>query len=196
MKDRFPLALSLAACLLVASLATAVAQPAPPQGGHKPGAHGAPPAPMPASKAVAVLMPAAGGAVRGTVTFEQVPGGVKIVADLSGLAPGKHGFHIHEFGDLSAADFTSAGSHYMAPGEAHGAPGEGKSHRGDLGNLVANADGKAHLEWLSPHFSLNGPGGILGRSVVVHAEEDDLSTQPTGNSGARIACGVIGLAKP
>ncbi len=84
----------------------------------------------------------------------------------------------------------------MAPGEAHGAPGEGKSHRGDLGNLVADAAGKAHLEWLSPHFSLNGPAGILGRSVVVHAEEDDLSTQPTGNSGARIACGVIGLARP
>jgi superoxide dismutase, Cu-Zn family len=188
--------LAVATCLLLASSGQPGAQPAPPpQGGHQPGAHGAPPAALQINKAIAVLVPAAGSPVQGTVTFERTPTGVKVIADISGLTPGKHGFHVHEFGDLSAADFTSAGPHFMAPGEPHGAPGDAKSHRGDLGNLEADATGKAHLEYLSAHLQLSGPGGILGRAVVVHEQEDDLSTQPTGNSGARIACGVIGLAK-
>jgi Cu-Zn family superoxide dismutase len=134
--------------------------------------------------------------VRGTVTFEKVDGGVKITAHITGLTPGKHGFHVHEYGDCSAPDFTSAGPHFMAPGESHGAPTDSTSHQGDMGNLVADADGVAHLEWVDPHMSLDGPHSILGRSVILHEKEDDLTTQPTGNSGGRIACGVIGLAKP
>jgi Cu-Zn family superoxide dismutase len=150
----------------------------------------------PATKAIAVLMPAANNPVRGTVTFEKVDGGVKITAHITGLTPGKHGFHVHEYGDCSAPDFTSAGPHFMAPGESHGAPTDSTSHQGDMGNLVADADGVAHLEWVDPHMSLDGPHSILGRSVILHEKEDDLTTQPTGNSGGRIACGVIGLAKP
>jgi superoxide dismutase, Cu-Zn family len=152
--------------------------------------------PSPVTKAIAVLMPAANNPVRGTVTFVKVDGGIKITADITGLTPGKHGFHIHEFGDCSAPDFTSAGPHFMVAGESHGAPSEPSSHQGDMGNLVADTNGIAHMEWVDPHISFDGPNSILGRSVVVHEKEDDLKTQPTGNSGARIACGVIGLAKP
>lgn len=186
--------LLLAGGLLAAGVSLSVAQPAPPptQGEHRPGEH---PAPSPIARAVAVLLPAAGSSVQGTVTFETLPEGTRVVADISGLSPGKHGFHVHEFGDLRAADFSSAGPHFMAPGQAHGAPGQAMSHRGDLGNLVADAMGHAHLEVVSAQILLNGPGSVLGRSVVVHADEDDLATQPTGKSGARVACGVIGRAQ-
>ncbi len=192
------LSIAIAACLTIARLAPAGAQPAhpTPPDAHPPQAHGTPLPHAMVSKAIAILVPTAGSKVAGTVTFEQTPGGVKLIADISGLSPGRHGFHIHEFGDLSAPDFTSAGPHYMGAGEAHGAPGDAGSHRGDLGNLVADAAGKAHLEWVGAHMLLGGPAGILGRSIVIHEQEDDLSSQPTGNSGARIACGVIGIAKP
>ncbi len=147
-------------------------------------------------KAIAVLVPAANNPVRGIIRFEKTEGGIKVTADITGLTPGKHGFHIHAFGDCSAPDFTSAGPHFMVAGETHGAPASATSHMGDMGNLVAEADGTAHVEWIDSHISFDGPGSILGRSVVVHEKEDDLTTQPTGNSGARIACGVIGIAQP
>jgi len=149
----------------------------------------------PATKAVAVLWPVSGGKVHGTVTFEQTDEGVKILADVTGLTPGKHGFHIHAYGDCSAADFTSAGSHFMLAGETHGAPGDPQSHLGDLGNLEADASGAAHYEWVDPRISLRGPNSILGRGLIVHSGADDLKTQPTGDAGGRVACGVIGVAQ-
>lgn len=148
------------------------------------------------TKAIAVLSPAPNSKVQGVVTFEKTDKGIKIVADVTGLTPGKHGFHIHEFGDCSSADYASAGSHFMITGESHGAPGGPESHKGDMGNLEADASGTAHLEWVDPGISFHGPNSILGRSVIVHEKEDDLKTQPTGNAGARIACGTIGIAKP
>ncbi len=148
------------------------------------------------TKAIAVLSPAPNSQVQGVVTFEKTDKGIKIIADVSGLTPGKHGFHIHEFGDCSAADYTSAGPHFMTEGESHGAPADPMRHRGDMGNLEADANGKAHLEWVDNGISFSGPNSILGRSVIIHANEDDLKTQPTGNAGARIACGIIGIAKP
>ncbi len=147
------------------------------------------------TKAVAVLSSVAGSGVRGTVVFEQTDEGVRVVAEVSGLTPGKHGFHIHEFGDCSAADYTSAGGHFMAPGESHGAPGQSHSHLGDLGNLEADAQGNARLELVDGKFRFDGPTSILGRAVIVHAKEDDLKTQPTGDAGGRVACGTIGIAK-
>lgn len=147
------------------------------------------------TKAIAVLFSAPDSKVQGTVTFEKVDGGIKVVADVTGLTPGKHGFHIHEYGDCSASDFTSAGSHFMIDDEHHGAPGDAMSHKGDMGNLVADASGHAHLEWVDPEISFMGPNSILGRGVIVHAGADDLKTQPTGGAGARVACGVIGIAK-
>jgi Cu-Zn family superoxide dismutase len=146
-------------------------------------------------KAVCVLYPTAGNNVSGTITFTQTDKGVLVVADLQGLSKGKHGFHIHEFGDCSSVDGTAAGGHFNPTGKTHGAPMDMSRHLGDMGNLEADETGKAHLEYTDAMIQLNGPNSILGRSVIIHKSEDDLKTQPTGNSGARVACGVIGLAK-
>ena len=158
--------------------------------------HGAAKPAQAVSRAIAVLVPTAGNHVTGTVVFTQTPGGLRVVADVSGLTPGKHGFHVHEFGDCSAPDGMSAGGHYNPSGMPHSAPTAGHRHAGDLGNLVAGPDGKAHLEWVDPVLGLEGPASVIGRSVVVHEKEDDLKSQPTGNAGPRVACGVIGVAKP
>ena len=147
------------------------------------------------SRAICILFPTQGNDVHGTVTFTQIADGVKVVADLEGLSDGKHGIHIHEFGDCSSTDGTSAGGHYNPSGKTHGGPMDMSRHMGDMGNIVADASGKAHLEYVDKVIKLNGPGSIIGRSVVVHKGEDDLKSQPAGNSGPRVACGVIGLAK-
>jgi Cu-Zn family superoxide dismutase len=146
--------------------------------------------------AVAVLEPTAGNKVRGVVRIDDVPGGAKVTADLEGLEPGsKHAIHIHEFGDVTAPDGTSAGGHYNPEGYPHALPPAEKRHAGDLGNLEADASGKAHLEITVRNFTVAGPKNpVLGRAVVVHAKADD-GSQPTGNAGARIACGVLGVAK-
>jgi superoxide dismutase, Cu-Zn family len=128
--------------------------------------------------------------VIGTVTFTKTGDEVRVVADIQGLKPGKHGFHIHEKGDCSAADAASAGGHFNPTHQHHGGPATAERHTGDLGNIEADASGKAHLDWKGK-MSLNGPDSIIGKSVVVHEKEDDLKTDPAGNSGARVACGVI-----
>jgi Cu-Zn family superoxide dismutase len=143
-------------------------------------------------QAVAVLHPTAGNAVNGIVTFTRVPGGVQIQADIIGLAAGKHGFHIHAYGDCSAPDGTSAGGHYNPDDHPHAGPDQKNRHMGDMGNLEADAFGRAHYTRLDEYIVLNGPKSIIGRGVIVHAQEDDLTSQPTGNAGARQACGVIG----
>ena len=147
-------------------------------------------------KAVAVLRPTEGNKVSGTVTFTEVADGVQVDAEITGLAPGKHGFHIHEFGDCSAADASSAGAHFNPTNQPHAAPDAEVRHVGDMGNVDADASGAAKLEYLDHHMSLaNDERSIIGRSVVVHAKADDLKSQPAGDSGARVACGVIGRAK-
>ncbi|MEI6455610.1 MAG: superoxide dismutase family protein [bacterium] len=146
-------------------------------------------------KAICILYPTQGNKAFGTITFTRVDGGIKIVADLEGLSKGKHGFHIHDFGDCSSPDGSSAGGHFNPEGKSHGAPMEMTRHIGDLGNLDADESGVAHLEYLDKMLQLEGDHSIIGRSVIVHASEDDLKSQPTGNSGPRIACGVIGIAK-
>jgi Cu-Zn family superoxide dismutase len=148
------------------------------------------------TKAVAVLSSTKGNSVSGTVTFTKVDGGVKIVADVTGLTPGLHGFHIHEFGDCSAADATSAGGHFNPHHMQHGGPDAAVRHAGDFGNLEADASGKAHYERVDTMISLEGADSIVGHGVIVHEKADDLKTQPTGNAGARVACGAIGVAKP
>ncbi len=146
-------------------------------------------------KAIAVLHPTEGNKAAGTVTFVCKSDGVHVTADIQGLTPGKHGFHVHEYGDCSAADGTSAGGHFNPEGERHGAPTDKERHMGDLGNITAGSDGKAHFEWTDQVISLKGPHSIIGRAVIVHMGEDDLKSQPTGNAGPRAACGVIGIAK-
>src|SRR5881409_494994 len=147
-------------------------------------------------KAIAVLHPTEGNKVSGTVTFTEVADGVQVEAAIAGLTPGKHGFHIHEFGDCSAADASSAGAHFNPTNQPHAAPDAEARHVGDMGNIEADASGRAKLDYLDHHMSLaNDDRSILGRSVVVHAKADDLKSQPAGDSGARVACGVIGRAK-
>lgn len=150
----------------------------------------------PVTRAQVDLSPTANNTAIGAVTFYQFADGVRVVADLSGLKPGSHGFHIHQWGDCSAPDASSAGGHFNPTNEQHGAPDAAHHHVGDFGNVVADANGKAHYEIVSKTIMLNGPNSIIGRSMIVHADSDDLHTQPTGNSGARVACGVIGVINP
>lgn len=147
------------------------------------------------TRAIAVLTPTAGSETSGVVTFEMVEGGVRVVADISGLTPGNHGFHIHEYGDCSAEDGTSAGGHFNPTEMPHSMPTAEKRHVGDLGNIEADDNGRAQLDYVDSMLKMSGPTSILGRGVIVHEKEDDLTTQPTGAAGARLACGVIGVAK-
>lgn len=143
--------------------------------------------------AIAVLHPTEGNDVRGIVYFERAETGIRIRADIEGLSRGKHGFHIHEYGDCSAEDATSAGGHYNPTDSQHGAPDDVERHVGDLGNVVADGNGVVDMEWIDATIQLNGEHSIIGRSVVVHANEDDFTTQPTGAAGPRLACGVVGV---
>ena len=147
-------------------------------------------------KAVAVLHPTDGNKVSGTVTFTEVADGVQVHAEIVGLAPGNHGFHVHEFGDCTAADGSSAGGHFNPTNQPHAGPDADARHVGDMGNIEVDASGAAKLDYLDHSMSLsNDERSIIGRSVVVHAKADDLKSQPAGDSGARVACGVIGRAK-
>lgn len=143
--------------------------------------------------ALATLEPLAGSGVRGTVQFTRVTANrMRVRAQIQGLTPGLHGFHIHEFGDCSAADGSSAGPHYNPEHKMHGGPDGPEHHLGDLGNVEADAGGRAAIAMTTDIITLDaGPRGVLGRSMVVHADADDLITDPAGNSGARLACGVI-----
>ncbi|GAB4233042.1 MAG: hypothetical protein Tsb0021_11860 [Chlamydiales bacterium] len=141
----------------------------------------------------AVVEPAKGSNISGIVTFTEVDNGVLVVADIKGLKPGKHGFHVHEHGDCSSPDFTSAGGHFNPTNKKHGGPDSAERHVGDLGNIEAKQDGTAHYERVDQVIELSGPNSIVGKSILIHADEDDLVSQPTGNAGARIGCGIIEL---
>lgn len=147
-------------------------------------------------QAVAVMHPTRNNRTHGVVHFIQDGDVVHMTADISGLTPNsRHGFHIHEYGDCSAADGTSAGGHYNPEGHDHALPNGMPRHAGDLGNLQADGNGNATLELTLDNISLiKGDNPILGRGLIIHAKPDD-GGQPTGNAGARIACGVIGVDK-
>ena len=146
-------------------------------------------------EAIAVLNPTEGSKVRGVVGFVKDGKGVRITANIEGLSPGPHGFHIHEFGNCTSPEANSAGGHFNPTDMPHAGPKAEKRHAGDLGNLEADKNGLARLEVTDNMISLGGPKSIIGRSVIVHAQADDFKTQPTGASGARVACGVIGISK-
>ena len=148
------------------------------------------------TKAIAVLHPTKGNKVEGVVTFTKSGDQIKIVADVNGLTPGKHGFHIHEFGDCSSPDGKAAGGHFNPTNNPHAGHDAADRHERDLGNLEADASGKAHLELTDNMMTMTGEKSIIGRAVIVHEKEDDLKSQPVGNAGGRVACGVIGIAKP
>jgi len=142
--------------------------------------------------ATATLAPTKGSQVSGTVSFTQKGELVLVEAKVSGLSPGLHGFHVHEKGNCTAPDASSAGGHFNPSGAAHGGPGAGPRHAGDLGNLEADASGTAAYKAEIAGIGLGtGDDSIIGRAVIVHEKADDLTTQPSGNSGARLACGLI-----
>lgn len=148
----------------------------------------------PAPHTVAVLAATEGNSVTGELAFEAVDGGVAITGQVNGLAPGsEHGFHVHENGDCSAPDGTSAGGHFNPAGAAHGRIGSGEHHVGDTDNITADDTGVAVVNTRLEGATLadGAPSDVLGRGVIVHADPDDYATQPTGNAGARLACGVI-----
>src|SRR5207248_4489034 len=125
------------------------------------------------TKAAAQLESKSGSQVTGLVTFAKVGDEIQVVADIQNLKPGKHGFHIHEKGDCSATDAASAGAHFNPGQHKHGGPMTAERHEGDLGNIEADASGKAHIDWKGK-MSLSGADSIIGKSVVVHEKEDDL----------------------
>ena len=144
-------------------------------------------------RAVARMLPTEGSGASGTVTFTRTEVGVRIQADISGLTPGYHGFHVHQWGDASAPDGKSAGGHFNPHGTDHALPEAAVRHVGDLGNLHAGADGRAVYDRVDTGLTLDGPNSIVGRGLIIHAKLDD-GGQPTGNAGARVAIGVIGIA--
>lgn len=150
---------------------------------------------QPTAKAVATLDGRSGSSAQGVVTFLEWPdGNVEIEVSLSNVPPGVHGFHIHENGDCSAANGSSAGDHFSPHGMPHGAPADGQKHAGDLGNVTANSNGRINTTiWSRVLTVRQGTNSVANRAVVLHADPDDLTSQPSGNAGARIACGVINL---
>ncbi len=141
---------------------------------------------------VATLQPTRDSSTAGSVWFVQDGTGLQVVGRVSGLKPNQeHGFHVHEKGDCSSGDGMSAGGHFNPTGKPHGRPGA-EHHAGDLPSLKADATGRAVFRVRIPGNVLaSGPGDFAGKAVIVHAMPDDYTTQPTGNSGARLACGVI-----
>ncbi len=157
----------------------------------------APPA-MAKPVATAQLQPTKDSSVAGTITFSLVDGQLRASGDITGLKPdSQHGFHIHEKGDCSAPDGTSAGGHFNPGSSDHGSIDATAHHGGDMPNISADAQGNAHID--GPVASnVNAGNGdafdIIGRGLIVHADPDDYTTQPTGNAGARLACAVISKA--
>ncbi|WP_140909582.1 superoxide dismutase family protein [Cognatiluteimonas lumbrici] len=178
---------SLVAACVVAGLAACTTTPAP-----------APePAPPVAQdhNAVVNLASASGSLVSGRLQVMTMgANAVHIAGEVGGLAPNSaHGFHVHETGDCSAADASSAGGHFNPAGTPHGRMDHGAHHAGDMDNIVADAEGVARVNMHVPGLTLGGGGAtdIAGRAIIVHADPDDYASQPSGNAGARLACGII-----
>ncbi|WP_165071398.1 superoxide dismutase family protein [Paludisphaera rhizosphaerae] len=147
------------------------------------------------TKAVAVLVPTKNSKVEGRVTFTEDGGKIKVHAVITGLTPGKHGFHVHQFGTWSE-DGMATGGHFNPTEDKHADVTAAMRHVGDLGNITADESGKATLELEDSHLSFHGANSIIGRGVVVHEKADDFVTQPTGAAGGRLAVGTIAIAQP
>lgn len=183
-----PLLLAVSAC------ATAPSGDAPPRAAAAQPISTGSMSKLPVSAAHAALSPASGSLVSGRIELRPMGDGVHFTGDIGGLTPNSvHGMHVHEKGDCSAADASSAGGHFNPTAQPHGHSGSGAHHAGDLPNITADSAGVAHVDVHLDDASLGGgrTGDIFGRALVVHAQADDYASQPAGNSGSRIACGVI-----
>ncbi len=142
--------------------------------------------------ATAELKPTKGNTAKGTVTFVSLGDRVAVTANVSGLTPGNHGFHLHEKGDCNSDDGMSAGGHFNPLMKSHASPSTRERHAGDMPMLEADANGNANLiaelDVIAVGYGLTD---VIGKSVIVHKDADDFQTQPTGNSGARVACGIV-----
>lgn len=196
MKNQPALLLTLAAGLAVLTFACA------PKADEHPAEHATEPAaaapaepaaPAAAATAVVKLQSVAGKNVNGSVVFTQEGDQVHVIADVAGVEPpGNHGFHLHQTGDCSAPDFTSAGGHFNPGNTPHACPGDDIRHGGDFGSILIKPDGTGTLDITTDLLTVDdGPLGVLGKAVILHEGEDDCVTQPTGNAGARLACGVV-----
>ncbi len=146
-------------------------------------------------KAVAVIVPAGDSGVAGTVYFTREGNAVHVSGKITGLKPGQHGFHVHQFGDVTGTkDGLTTGGHFNPDGKPHGKPDDKERHVGDLGNIEAGADGVATIDIKDSMLELSGPHSILGRGLVVHANPDKF-TQPVGDAGGRVGIAVIGIAE-
>jgi Cu-Zn family superoxide dismutase len=146
----------------------------------------------PGKKVEVVLQPKSKSKVTGKATLTETADGVKVVLSLENLSAGDHGAHVHEKGDCSAEDASSAGGHFNPGGHPHALPSGTPRHLGDFGNITADKDGKATLEFVAPGANLkdSDPNSFLGRAIIIHEKKDD-GGQPTGNAGGRVACGEI-----
>lgn len=189
MRTSAPVLVAAATCLLIAACAST----STPSSAAKPAA-----AASTAQEAVTNLAPASGSLVSGRLVLRPMGTGVHISGEVGGLRPGDvRGFHIHEKGDCSAADASSAGGHFNPGAQPHGRASQGAHHAGDTDNIVADARGVAKIDAHVIGVTLGGGAAndIADRAIIVHANADDYSSQPTGNAGARVACGVITVVK-
>jgi len=167
-------ALAAAGCSSTSTTSTAAATPA-------------------GAQARATIEPRSGSNVKGWATFtDRSTGGVAVVVHIENAPPGTHGLHVHDKGDCSAPDASSAGGHFNPGGMPHAGPTEAHRHAGDLGNITIEANGTGHLEIVTDLLTVKpGPNSVVGRAVIFHEKADDLQTQPTGNAGGRLGCGVV-----
>jgi Cu-Zn family superoxide dismutase len=144
--------------------------------------------------ATATMEPASGSNVTGQAKFtDEGNGRVRFELTVENISPGEHAVHLHEKGDCSAADASSAGGHWNPTMKPHGKRGDGPCHKGDVGNMTVGEDGKGTLDVTVDGWSIGGPDStnVVGKAVIVHEKADDFTTQPTGNAGGRLSCGVI-----
>ena len=150
-----------------------------------------------ATQAIATISPKSDSGVTGTAIFTQNGDVITLTIEIQNATPGLHGVHIHEYGDCSSPDGKSAGGHWNPTDVAHGKWGEGEFHLGDIGNINVGEDGMGSIELATDLWEI-GTGAdidVVGKSIIVHADADDFISQPSGNAGARIGCGVIVLAE-
>ncbi|HTQ78843.1 MAG TPA: superoxide dismutase family protein [Thermoanaerobaculia bacterium] len=192
-------ALALAAALILTGLVACSKEEkttetvTAPAATEAPAAPAAAPAPAPAAAGPSadVTLQSHDPNLSGTVHFTQEAGGVHVVADVKGVKPGQHGFHLHEKGDCSTPDYKSAGGHFNPANSPHACDPTNPRHAGDFGNITVGADGTGHLDITTTGLSFDGPNSLIGKAVILHSGVDDCKTQPTGNSGDRLACGVV-----